>query len=167
MKQLKLIPALLIAGVFLAACAKQTPESVTYTIEMSEFAFSPDAIEAKVGQQVTLNLVNKGVLQHEIMFGHDVMMMNNRPDGYQSDMFQMANVEPQVTMMQSGMGEMGESGQNAGHSGFMVILPKTGDKATLTFTVTKDMQGEWEIGCFSQEGVHYDAGMKGKFVVKP
>jgi len=23
------------------------------------------------------------------------------------------------------------------------------------------------VGCFSQEGVHYDAGMRGKFVVKP
>jgi uncharacterized cupredoxin-like copper-binding protein len=29
------------------------------------------------------------------------------------------------------------------------------------------MVGEWEIGCFSQDGVHYDAGMKGTFVVSP
>ena len=166
MKQLGLIQLLMAASILLAACAKQTPEPVTYTIEMSEYAFSPNTIEATVGQQVTLELENKGTLEHEMMFGRDVMMMNNRPAGYQSDMFQMANVEPQV-MMQESMSGMGESGQGADHTGFMVILPKTGDKATLTFTVTKDMQGEWEIGCFSQEGVHYDAGMKGKFVVKP
>jgi uncharacterized cupredoxin-like copper-binding protein len=35
------------------------------------------------------------------------------------------------------------------------------------FTVTKDMVGEWEMGCFAQEGVHYTAGMVGKLVVAP
>jgi uncharacterized cupredoxin-like copper-binding protein len=167
MKLLGLIQFLLMASILLVACAKQTPEPVTYTIEMSEYAFSPNTIEAKVGQQVTLELVNKGTLEHEIMFGHDVMMMNSRPNGYQSDMFEMANVEPQVMRMREGMSEMGESEHGADHTGFMVVLPKANDSATLTFTVTKDMQGEWEIGCFSQEGVHYDAGMKGKFVVNP
>jgi len=167
MKQPRLIQLLLTASILLAACAKQTPEPVSYTINMSEFAFSPNTIEARVGQQVTLELENTGILEHEIMFGHDVMMMNNRPDGYQSDMFKMANVDPQVMMMQEGMSDMGGSEPGADHSGFMVVLPKASGKATLTFTVTKDMQGEWEFGCFSQEGVHYDAGMKGKFVVKP
>lgn len=166
MKKIGLILILATASLLLAACAKQTPEPVSYTIEMSEYAFSPNTIEAKVGQQITLELVNKGVLEHEIMFGRDVKMSNHRPDGYQTDMFQAANVKPQVMMMQEGMSEMVESGHGNDHSGFMVILPKTGDKATITFTVTKDMIGEWEIGCFSQEGVHHDAGMQGKFVVK-
>lgn len=165
MKRPRSISVLLIASVLLAACAKQTPEPAAYTIEMSEFAFTPDTIEAKVGQQVTLELVNNGTLEHEIMFGRDPMMMGSLPNGYQTDMFQMANVEPQVTM-QNGMDQMGSAG-GASHSGIMVVLPKPGDKATLTFTVTDDMQGEWEFGCFSQEGVHYNAGMKGKFVVKP
>lgn len=98
------------------------------------------------------------------MFGRNVMAMNNRPEGFQTDMFEMAHVEPEVMMMQ---GEMGMGDHGADHSGFMVVLPKAEDKATLTFTVTKDMQGEWEIACFSQEGVHYDAGMKGTFIAKP
>jgi len=167
MKQLGSIQLLVAVSILLAACAKQTPEPATFTIEMSEYAFSPGTIEAKVGQQVTLELVNTGVLVHELMFGRDVKMTNNRPDGYQSDMFEMANVEPQVMMMQEGMSEMEESGHGADHTGFMIVLPKANDRATLTFTVTKDMQGEWEIGCFSQEGVHYESGMKGKFVVNP
>jgi plastocyanin len=167
MKRLGLVLLLLTASILVAACAQQTPEPVTYTIQMSEYAFTPDTIEAKVGQQVTLELVNNGTLEHELMFGRDVMMMDNRPNGYRSDMFLMANVEPQVIMMDEGMSGMGESVHGAGHTGFMLVLPKTRDKATLTFTVTENMQGEWEYGCFSQEGVHYDAGMKGKFVVKP
>ena len=61
---------------------KQTSEPVTYTIEMSKYAFSPNTIEAKVGQQVTLELVNNGTLEHEIMFGRYTMMMEDRPNGY-------------------------------------------------------------------------------------
>lgn len=158
---------------FLSACAKKTPEPVTYTIDMTEYAFEPDTIEAQVGQQVTFNLVNKGALEHEIMFGRDVMMMNNRPSGYQHDMFQEAGIEPDVMMMENpdsmeGMEGMGESEHDEeGHTGFMVLLPKTGDQASMTFTVTKDMVGEWEMGCFELEGVHYNSGMVGKFVVSP
>jgi plastocyanin len=153
-------------SIFMAACAKQTLEPVAYTIEMSEYAFSPDTIEAKVGQQVTLNFVNVGMLEHEIMFGREVGMMNNLPNGYQSDMFETANVQPHV-MLQEDMSGKGESDHGAEHSGFMVVLAKTGNEATITFTATEEMLGEWEIGCFSQEGVHYVAGMNGKFVVSP
>ena len=165
MKKLGLITFLLIASILLSACAPKAPEPATYTIEMSEYAFTPDTIEAKVGQKVTLELVNNGTLEHEIMFGRDMMMMDNRPNGYQSDMFQMANVDPQVT--QEGMGAMTMSQHSSSNPGSMMVLLKPGDKATMTFTATKDMQGEWEFGCFSQEGVHYAAGMVGKFVVKP
>jgi uncharacterized cupredoxin-like copper-binding protein len=165
MRRTKFAICLMFASILLAACAKETPESVTYAIEMSEYSFSPDTIEAKVGQQVTLVLSNKGVLEHELMIGREMMVMDNRPNGFRTDMFAMAHVEPQVTIMQGGMDEMGEADHGANHSGFMVTLPKSNDQASLTFTVTDDMLGEWEIGCFSQEGVHYDAGMKGKFVI--
>jgi uncharacterized cupredoxin-like copper-binding protein len=131
---------------------------------MTEFAFTPNTIEAKVGQEVTLNLVNKGALEHEIMFGHNVMMMNGLPNGYQEDMFASAGIEPEVMMAGGGMNDMAMAED---HAGFMVLLPKNGDQATMTFTVTKDMVGEWEIGCFEQDGVHYNAGMVGKLIVTP
>lgn len=151
-------------AILLTACGQKTPEPVTYTIEMTEYAFTPSTIEAQVGQQVTLNLVNKGSLEHEIMFGREVMMMDGHPNGYQHDMFEEAGVEPEVMMME-GMEEGGH--EEEGHTGFMVLLPKAGDQATMTFTVTKDMAGEWEIGCFELEGVHYQSGMVGKFIVNP
>lgn len=147
-------------SILVTGCAKSTPEPVTYTIEMSEYSFSPNTLELKVGQQVTINLVNKGTLAHEIMFGREAMMMNNRPSGYQHDMFEESSSEPMV------MGEMHMEGEHdAGHTGFMVVLPEEGDTASITFTVTDEMVGEWEMGCFEQEGVHYDAGMKGKITI--
>jgi len=159
-----LVMLVLLSGL-MAACSSATPEPVSYTIEMSEFKYTPDTIEAKVGQQVTLNLVNKGALAHEVMFGHNVIMTDGHPDGYKEDMFMMAGVEPDVMEPASEMGDMGMGSSEDMHSCFMVTLPKTGDEASMTFTVTKDMVGEWEIGCFQQEGVHYTAGMVGKFIV--
>lgn len=161
------------AALLLSACGgAATPEPLVMTIEMSEYAFSPEQIEVQVGQDVTLNLVNVGELEHEIMFGRDVMQVDGRPAGYMVDMFEMADVEPMVEM-QEGM-EMGDEHEEDeaehdedDHAGFMVFLPAGNDTATLSFTVTEDMVGEWEIGCFELEGVHYDAGMRGTLIVNP
>jgi len=155
---------MMVAAIILAGCAKATPEPVSFTLDMKEYAFEPAQIEVQVGQQVTLELVNSGVLAHEVMFGRNVMKENNRPHGYEIDMFESAHVQPMLTHPD---GSMMEASHEEGHEGFMVVLEKTGDKALMTFEVTRDMVGEWEMGCFEQDGVHYDAGMIGTFSVKP
>lgn len=158
----------------LSACGSTAPEPLVMDIHMSEFAFAPTRIEAQVGQQVTLNLLNDGALEHEIMFGRSMMMGGNgQPNGYETDMFMMANMQPTVTFgegmaegMDMGEGEMGMTSDE--HSGYMVSLPGMGGQtAQMTFTVTEDMIGEWEFGCFAQEGVHYEQGMTGTMVVSP
>jgi len=197
-----------------AACGSgssepEPPEPVSFTIEMTEYSYSPNELTVSVGQEVTLNLVNKGQLEHEIMFGRDVVMEDGRPNGFAVDMFEFAGVEPEVhggmlmidgeTIMQDDMAEgmddemdmaegdaehddemdnmamgedehdegmaMEEDGHAHAHDGLMVMLPKTDDTATMTFLVTEDMVGTWEIGCFQLEGVHYDSGMKGTLTV--
>lgn len=153
----------IVAAMVLSACAQATPPPVVIRIDMTEFAFTPSALELRVGQQVTIELVNLGALAHELMMGRDVKMTNGRPDGYLNGPFELAGIEPEVHG-----GQMGEMfGHGMEHSGFMVTVPVGNDMATLTFTVTKAMIGEWEIGCFAQDGVHYNAGMKGTLVVLP
>lgn len=154
---------LLLAVLLLAACGGATSgNSVTHTIEMTEYAFSPSNLELNVGDEVTLKLVNNGTLEHELMIGRDIAMMNNRPAGYQIDFFALADEEPTLT---NKAGEEIEHG-HAMHSGFMAAVPP-GDEVTMTFTVNDEMVGEWEIGCFLLDGVHYDSGMKGTLTVKP
>ena len=145
----------------LISCSPGAPqlEPVTFQIDMTEYAFEPASIELKVGQEATLELVNNGQLDHEIMFGREVMLENNRPAGYMVDLFETANVEPQVTSEDQLPPEEGE------HVAFMVILPP-GGTATMTFPVTAEMAGEWEMGCFEQDGVHYDAGMHGPLTIQ-
>ena len=161
MNQKSLFLALALVLALLAGCSSATPEPVSFDLHMTEYAFTPDTIEVKVGQQVTLNLINDGLLAHEVMFGRQVMQVENRPMGYMADMFESAGVEPVVSSA-AGM-EMDH--HEEGHSGVMVVLEKTGDRATMTFTATEAMLGEWEMGCFEQDGVHHQAGMVGKFIV--
>jgi uncharacterized cupredoxin-like copper-binding protein len=75
-------------------------------------------------------------------------------------MFEASGVEPEVH--QEGEPEHGHDEEM--HEGFMVALPIDGT-GTIKFTVTEDMVGEWEMGCFEQDGVHYDAGMIGSVTV--
>ena len=192
MKKLLLIGALVMGlSIVLVACAsqateqvedqvpeqvqEQVPDPIVYTIDMSEYAFAPNSLTAQVGQEVTINLVNSGALEHEIMFGRDVMFTENgRPNGYEHDMFEEAGIEPEVMHMEDEMEEEHTEGDEheeedethmGDHSGFMVVVPQGEDTARFTFTVTADMLGEWEVGCFLLDGVHYDSGMKGKFTV--
>lgn len=150
-----------------SSAAAEKAESIRFTIEMTEYAFSPERIEVRVGQEVTLEMVNLGLISHELMIGQEVSRLNNRPSGYQKDLFEIAQVEP-VLVGGSTAGEHASDGHGSDHSGsFMVVLPEKGDEANLTFVVTEKMVGEWELGCFEQDGVHYDAGMKGTLVVLP
>jgi uncharacterized cupredoxin-like copper-binding protein len=157
---------ILIAAVLLislSACTAAQPQAelvpVTIDIDMTEYSFEPASLNLAAGQQVTLNLTNSGVLPHEIMFGRDVMRMDNRPAGYMADMFETGGVEPDVHIMEAGE-LMDEMHEEDAHAGFMVVLGP-GGQASMTFNVTEAMAGEWEMGCFEQDGVHYDAGMYG------
>jgi len=162
MKKIVVFPFLAVLALLLVACGgAATSEPVSHTIEMTEYAFTPATLELKVGQEVTLTLVNKGNLQHEVMFGREVVKTNNRPASYQEDMFAAGGVHPEVTQS-----AMPEEEVEEGHTGFMVVLP-VGAQATVTFDVTEGMVGDWEMGCFEQDGVHYDAGMKGPVSVVP
>ncbi len=146
--------------IILAACGGGSTQAVSYDIDMAEYSYSPERLSLKVGQEVTLNLSSSGQLQHEVMFGREVMKMDNRPAGYTEDMFELAGVEPEVTQD----GEPEHEHEEEMHSGFMLALPVDGT-ATMKFIVTKEMLGEWEMGCFELDGVHYDAGMIGSVSV--
>ncbi|MGB5844336.1 MAG: hypothetical protein WBG94_07825 [Anaerolineales bacterium] len=175
MRKIGWITFLVAIPLILAACSSQAPpEPLEMTINMAEYAFTPADLEFQVGQEVTLHLTNSGALEHEIMFGRDVMMMDGMPNGFNVDMFETAGVEPDVSVEMSMETEAegdehtegDEHMEEDGHSGFMVKVPVTHDVYTMTFTVTEDMVGEWEMGCFLLDGVHYNSGMVGTLNVE-
>ena len=156
--------AVLILTAVLASCGGGSSDAArTIKLKMSEYAFEPAALELKVGETVTIELENTGLLEHEVMFGHGLKKTQNRPDGYETDMFQAGGVTPKI---EGNTEPTGTSEEHMEHStGVMVTLPPGDDKAKITFNVTDGMVGEWEMGCFELGGVHYDSGMLGKVVV--
>ncbi len=188
MKKMILFFLMGLAAVLLAACqtASAKSDTVDLTIEMSEFAYSPDTIELKVGQEVTLRVVNVGALEHELMIGREVVTTDSgAPRMFREDFFEgrepviMASeneAEHADTNSEQGNDhdEEGNDHDQEGESehgnthGFMVSVPgNSQQEVTLTFTVTEDMVGEWQMGCFVDGGSHYAAGMVGKVVVTP
>jgi plastocyanin len=181
MKKVFWITAFLAFPMIIAACGSQAPpEPLEVNIDMSEYAYEPGELEFRVGQEVTLHLTNSGALEHEIMFGRDVMMTDGIPNGYMVDLFESAGVEPVVSVEMSEEAEHEEEEHMEGeehteedehmedehaHSGFMVQVPVSHDVYTVSFTITEDMVGEWEIGCFLLDGVHYNSGMVGSLTV--
>ena len=162
MKRL-LSPSMLLLVVFVLAACSSSPPPAEFTVEMTEFAFNPTTIEVRVGQEVIIHLANEGALVHEFMIGQNVVMHDNLPETFEHNMF-----ENQGPVMSGGSAghDMGSMSGSADH-GFMVSIPQGGEEMTMTFTVTEDMVGEWEIGCFSDGGSHYTQGMTGKFIVTP
>ena len=167
---------LLLALVFAGCSSFSSPEPLEVAIEMNEFAYTPKDLEFRVGQEVTLHLINAGALDHEIMFGREVITEDGAPGGYHVDMFEAAVVTPEVSMAAGSHeddhtheedghegDEHADEGGEHSHAGFMVLVPAGLDEYTMTFTVTE----EWEIGCFLDAGVHYTAGMVGTLTVLP
>lgn len=174
MKKTLLLAAFLVLVLALNACTPveaSLPEPVTYTIEMSEYAFTPEIINLRVGQQVTLNLVNTGQLDHELMIGRDVEIMVGMPMNFHEDFFETGGISPMVMMANVGHDDVHDNEHGAEehgeemHGGFMVQLEDDTHTASVTFTVTEEMIGEWELGCFLLDGVHYNSGMHGALVV--
>ena len=187
MREIRWVILLVAIPLILAACGTQAPpEPLELNIDMTEYAYEPADLEFQVGQEVTLHLTNSGALEHEIMFGREVVMTDGMLSGYEVDIFEIAGVEPVVSVEKSEEAEHEEDEHTEGdehsegdehaedehtedehaHSGFMVQVPVTHDVYTMSFTVTEDMVGEWEIGCFLLDGVHYNSGMVGSLTVK-
>jgi len=162
MKRVLLFSLTSLVVLLLAACSSG-PKPQEVTIEMSEFAFTPDTLELQVGQEVTIHLINKGALDHEFMLGRDVMMMDGNPGGFNQNLF------TEDPMVMGGEDDHGDSGMAMGgmDHGFMVSVGAGTPEQTIQFTVTEDMVGEWEMACFLDGGVHYNSGMHGTVVVKP
>jgi uncharacterized cupredoxin-like copper-binding protein len=140
--------------VLLAACGGQEEPQVL-TVRMSEFAFSPDSITIEAGREVQLTLVNDGALEHEFLVGR------NPGEGFETDLFDRD--ASQVTIL--GGEEYAEgSPEDIAEEGYHVEV-EPGGQVTLSFTVPASKAGDWEMGCFIDEGAHYLAGMHGTFRV--
>jgi uncharacterized cupredoxin-like copper-binding protein len=191
MKHIRMIVLLGISVFLLAACGASgaTPDasgelSLIQVDDEGGMHFSPGDIVLTAGQKVRIVLENQGEKNHELMIGKNVIRMaNGAPDGFEIDFFEGIEDLVQVqlgmgsmlmidgeTVMGMDMGEedggmdMGGEGE-MDHMGWMLMSPAGSGKTIIEFTVPADKVGEWEMGCFEDEGTHYDDGMRGTLTV--
>lgn len=137
-------------------------------IHLDEYSFTPSTIQVTAGSTVTFVIRNDGALKHEFMVGRTVRVTDGVKNGFETDFFH--DLEPVVVpadavvdmdatdMTATTMGGM------ADEHGFMIERP-SGEQATITVTIPTDAVGEWEYGCFVEDGKHYEKGMQGKLIV--
>lgn len=184
MKRYILFSAIAGFALILAACGGAqgaTPDAsgaLNIVQEDSEegMNFSPDAIVLTAGQKVRLVIENSGAKNHEFMIGRTVMYAESgAPDGFEEDFFMaiadQVNAQPAMGAMvmmngevMSGM-DMGMEEEMGDHMGWMLVSPTGSGQSVVEFTVPESAVGEWEMGCFEDDGTHYDDGMRGKVIV--
>ena len=187
----RLTAAMLLALAVVAVGCGSSTNTVTpnaageIVLDYSEFSFGAGVVEVQAGQTVTFVLNHGGETEDEFMIGRTVVENDlGHPTQFEHDFFE--GLTPVVDPPSAAMGmdmDMDMDGHSMddmdGHSmddmdmdmdmdeqhGFMV-MQLSGESARVTVTIPADAVGEWEIGCFQDKGVHWDSGMRAKFVVK-
>lgn len=141
------------------------------TSALEDFKFSIDDIVHEVGQKVRIVLTNKSVNEdHMLMIGNGVVRPEGFADGYMEELFEGVEVGvigPAKRVM-GGEAVLTREGEVATEEnrGFMVLLEPSAEPTIIEFIVPKKV-GEWEFGCFEDEGEHYETGMHGKLSIFP
>ncbi len=160
MRKLTLVTAVLFvvwagaAGTLPAGAAKQQVE-----VQMKEFAFVPSAVTLKAGVPAEVRLVNRGVVEHEFMvydLGHlhlagmDPQKMHKELEARSYFRGLVVQVEGKAKMVE----RMGKD--------LVMVTLAPAERVVLRFTPVK--KGSFEMGCHLPG--HYEAGMKGRWVVR-
>jgi uncharacterized cupredoxin-like copper-binding protein len=127
----------------------------------------PDGFAVQLFEDTPMVMRAGAVLSEEEMMGEHDMDAMEEGEEMEEDM------EHDMDAMEEGEEMEEDTEHDAEHDmdamdehGFMVEIPPAADTTTITFTVTEDMVGEWEFACFTDDGDHYNEGMKGILVIK-
>jgi plastocyanin len=95
----KLVYLILLPALILSACAGGKPSS-EIKVEMTDFAFTPNRYSVPAGEQITLNAIHEGLVEHDF-----VIMKLNTDVGGHFDENDLVNVYWQIKI-QSGQSQM-------------------------------------------------------------
>jgi uncharacterized cupredoxin-like copper-binding protein len=108
-----------------------------------------------------------------LMIDDQMIMMDMEEDmDMEHDMEEDMDMEEDASMeedmaMEEDMehADEGEHDEGMGHAGWMVMDAAGSGPTVIEFVVPLDRVGEWEMGCFEDDGTHYEDGMRGKITV--
>lgn len=131
--------------------------------EVDFFEGIEDMVSVDLGEGAMLMIDGQTV-------GMDMAMGEEMAMGEDEETMAMGEEEESMAMGEEGeaMG-MEEEEQTADegmdHMGWMVMNNVGSGTTVIEFTVPADRVGEWEMGCFEDDGAHYDDGMRGTLTI--
>ncbi|MDZ7802105.1 MAG: hypothetical protein U5K81_15105 [Trueperaceae bacterium] len=149
------VVVMMLAG---SAAFAQESERTVVRIEMGEYYFQiegqeqNEAIVLEAGRPYEFVFANVGTMEHEVLVGRDLVMVDGAPDGYETNLLDAVDVDV-----------VGDDWE-VGTSGLIEIELEEGESVTIHVTVPSELIGTWEIACFVPG--HYEAGMKAPFVIE-
>jgi plastocyanin len=168
--------------------SSDTANANSFVIRLIDYGYEPSQMTWRVGQKVTVTLINASDAHpgkpHEWMVGQvpnteESVFGPHITDGFETDFFNGVAVEvvegsdllmlmpggarlsgpPPMSLMKPGV----KMEMHGDMEGFMPVVSDTG-RLTIAFTVP-DKPGTWTYGCFQQSGQHYLNGMHGTVTV--
>jgi len=121
--------------------------------EVDFFEGIEDMVSVDLGEGAMLTIDGETVG----MGGTDMAMEGDSADMGEDE----AGMEGDMAMGQ----EEEQMDEGMDHMGFMVMNNVGSGTTVIEFTVPDDRVGEWEMGCFEDDGAHYDDGMRGSLTV--
>lgn len=187
-----ILAAVLIVAAYEWTRASGPPTSPNdFTIAMTDYAFTPNHMVWRVGDTVTITLVQKSDANpekpHEFMVGQtprteETVFGVHQEDGFETPFFAGVTIDivagSGLSMLMAGgatltglpaMKVMSPGPMDMRHMEEMTgFMPVIGARGNLTFSfVVPDKPGEWTYGCFQQDGQHFRNGMKGTVTIVP
>ncbi len=96
-------------------------------------------------------------------FGEEEEGMDMGMGDMGGDMGGMEEAQPVGLLMPGPHGEGLDMGEVHGS----MVMMEPFSEAVIEFTVPADKVGTWVFGCFQEDGLHYDSGMRGILIVEP
>ncbi len=162
--RLLLLLALLPIGT--AAAHGDHDDAIRIRILLGEMYFQVDGqakgepLRLQAGQDYELVFENVGAMQHEVLFGRELVKKDGRPVGYRTNLLE--DVEVEIAAVQTVDGKPRQLLVEA--NGFEELYLDPGASVTLGFELPAAAKGRWELGCFIAG--HYEGGMKLDLVVE-
>lgn len=190
-----ILAVVLVVGAWFWGGAAQTAKVAQnhYTISMTDYAFAPNRMIWRVGDKVTITLVDDSqshpAKDHEFMVGRGPNTKQTAfglryEDGFKTPFFAGVTINIDagsgLKMLMAGPAKFtgvkpadvttpDPNMKMEKMTGFMPLLGGSklnGGPSRLTFSfVVPDRTGTWTFGCFQQSGQHFANGMKGTIEV--
>jgi plastocyanin len=126
-------------------------------VVMEDYRFADGEFTVPAGQPVTVTLVNRDEVTHHVSFGRVVAQEGQRVVGFEEEL--LAGLSPQVTPASAAV-------ELPAPSTSWAAAVHGGETVTIEVTIPEARRGEWQLGCFTGQGCHYQAGLAATLIVE-